>query len=203
MDLHYSLFDGQPRPSWAGPVTATTRKRILRPGKRSRHIELSGVVLPVEVHPRHIPSGSRGHTSGLQLGFPDLSEGLLHPGKRPDLSKHWTGIEQAIAESAARTMGWGGHAKSYQLPHAGVPDRALHLCIAGEMPEEGDPDEEEPGAGKFGNALRMKSITGELTKLFPIRDPSGTRVRMQRVGSPSLFLVDPFSAGWSRDPRAL
>jgi len=196
MELHHELADGSIRPNWAGPVTVLSRRRG-RPGHASQAIEVSGVVVPVQVHPRYLPVGSvHQHTFGLGLGFPDLSEHLLDPSHNPGLSKNWAKMERAIAEAAAKTMGWNGSLHPQRAGLAGLPPNALHLRLTGDVPRGKNRDEQK-------GSEEPDSLTGELTKVYPIRDVSHTMLRMQTVGSPSSFRLTPMSGSWSRDPRAL
>ena len=196
MNIHTRLFDGSPRPTWAGPVTTQARPRG-RGAKRSQAVEVSGVVLPVQVHPRYLPGGSagHGHTFGLGLGFPDLSSHLLDPSRSPQLSRQWARMERTIAESAAHLLGWSSPSSSRGLIHTPTPEQALHLRVTGQVPLD---DEDE-------RALHDPSfaLSGEVSKLRPVRDVSGKRLRMQQFGSSSLFHVNPLNASWSRDPRRL
>lgn len=194
MDLHNALFDGSPRPSWAGPVTTLARPRSRR-GRRSQAVEVSGVVVPVQVHPRYIPAAGHGHTFGLGLGFPSLGSHLLNPSRNPQLSRQWARMERTIAESAAQLLGWRERPSSRTLIHAPTPGNALHLRVTGHVPMDGD-DEELAHDPAF-------SLAGEVAKLLPVRDASGRRLRMQQVGSASVFHINPLHASWSRDPRHL
>jgi hypothetical protein len=196
MDLHHHFFNGVNRPGWAGPVTAETRKRR-RNGSTQQSVELAGVVLPVNVHPRYLPAGSLDrHTFGLGLGFPDLSESLLDPDLREGMSRQWSGIEQKIGAASAQLMGWGGKSDPRTANLSALPDFALHLMLKGTLPNA-DPD-------KARDPLDPSEIvSGEVSKVFPIRDPSGSKHRMQRVGSPLAFTVSPFNSTLSRDPASL
>ncbi|MCK9919345.1 hypothetical protein MXD81_60465 [Microbacteriaceae bacterium K1510] len=167
-----------------------------RPGRRGRSFQFSGVVVPVAVHPKYLPPGvNHRHTFGLGIGFPNLSAHLLHPGRDPRLSQQWSGVEGRIASAAAQVMGWSTRARPTAASMADIPANALHVLLNGEIP----PDDDEA-------RLRQgdpNMLSGELTKLFPIRDVSGSRVRMQAISSPAKFELTPFGASWSRDPAAL
>jgi hypothetical protein len=199
MDVYHQMFDGSLRPHWAGPVTMSSRRRSLGHGKQGHAIEVEGVVVPVHVPGRFLPQGAHRHTFGMGLGFPDLSGHLLHPSRDPAMAKSWAGMEQAIAGAAAKTMGWDGSMPSRNVRLTGLPPYALHLRMSGMIPrnlgqKSGDHEPIDP---------EHLSLTGELTKVFPIRDVSGVRFRMQTTGSPSSFKVSPGMANWSRDPGAL
>jgi hypothetical protein len=192
MGLHHHLVGGAPRPHWAGPVTELELGRG-RPGRRGRSFRIAGVAVPVDVHPRYLPPGvSHRHTFGLGLGFPNLSGHLLHPGRDPRLSQQWSGVEQRVASAAARLMEWNGRARPREAGMTGVPPAALHVMLGGEIPPD---DGETDGLPNL--------LTGAVTRMFPIRDVSGTQVRMQAISSPAKFELTPYTTTWSRDPAAL
>jgi hypothetical protein len=192
MSLHDRFYDGSQRPAWAGPVMAESRRHRLRYGRYVRGVHVSGIVLPVHVHPRYPPVPGHGHTSGLGLGFPDLSEFLLDPSRfGGQLSRQWSSIERAIGQSASRLMGLSGQQMPRDFRGARPPMHALELTLEGELPED---ERDESAVGGF---------RGDLNSVFPITDPSGARVRMQRGGNVSRLHVGPLSSGWSRDPRTL
>lgn len=196
MDFYHQLFDGSLRPPWAGPVTLLSTRHYLGRSKRGHAIQVAGVVLPVQVPAKYLPSGSHRHTFGMGLGFPDLSENILDPERHSELSKSWAHMEQMIAQAAAKTMGWGGSVHPRRLDMAGLPSNALHMILSGVIPGDKQHKDLTPGS-------EQNSLVGELTKMFAIHDVSGRRVRMQRTGSPSSFKVSPFAANFSRDPLAL
>jgi hypothetical protein len=195
MNLHHQLFDGSWRPPWAGPVTVMSRRRSVRPGRMSQRVVLSGVVLPVRVHPGAVPSSGHQHTFGLGLGFPDLSNHFLNASPRESrLTKSWATLENTIAEAAAQVMGWGGSIHPRDLSRADLPRNALHLALTGEIIRDRN---DAP------NGVEPESVTGELTKVFPIRDVSGRQLRMERTGASATLKLTPHLANWSRHPGSL
>jgi hypothetical protein len=196
MDFHHQLFDGSLRPNWAGPVTVLSTRHFLGRSKPGHAIKVAGVVVPVQVPKKFLPSGGHQHTFGMGLGFPDLSANILDPESHSSLAQNWARMEQMIAEAAAKTMGWGGSTQTRNLGRLGLPANALHLLLSGVIPR--GKQEKAPAPGSEQNAL-----LGELTKMFAIHDVSGKQVRMQRTGSPASFRVSPFAASFSRDPMGL
>jgi hypothetical protein len=197
MDLYHLLFDGSLRPRWAGPVTVVSRNRNIPPGKEMHSVELSGVIVPVHVHRKYV-HGIAGiqHTFGLSLGFPDLRDHFLPLAQHSRISKGWEGLEDAITAAALRTMKWEKRPSTTSLNYAGLPPNALHLRLVGQRLRYRNNQAR-------GEIAEPDVLAGELIKTFPIRDVSGTRLRMQTVGSPASFKLTPSIANWSRDPRSL
>jgi hypothetical protein len=192
MRVQHTLYDGSVRPGWAGPVTVQSHRHPGRQGRPSRSVDVSGVVLPVEVPGRYRQgSGSHSHTGGLSLGFPDLTEHLL---SHPTFSRQWSRVEPTIASAAAQVMGWGSPSAPRSAARSGVPDNALELRLSGMLPREGMEDEFDPDE---------YPLIGSLHKVFPITDVGGRNLRMQSVGSPANLRVGRSAASFSRDPRRL
>ncbi len=197
MELHQQFADGSLRPSWAGPVRIQSRKRNVRPERQLHSVELSGVVVPVQVHPRFLPAPGHQHTFGLGLGFPDLSKFFLNPSARQSkMSNSWAAMEGSIAAAAAQVMGWGGNVQPRQASRSQLPANALLLQLSSSiLRERKDSDQDR--------ILEPDSLSGRLTKVFPIRDVSGRMMRMQTGGASSRLRLTPFMKNWSRDPRSL
>jgi len=194
MKLVHHFHDGSPRPSWGGQVAHYTRQRAIAPDRTLISQEMSGIILPVQVHPRFLPP-SVGHTAGMGLGLPNLRGNFLSASSNSALGKNWKKMEDSISEAAIQTLGWQGKLHPHQAGRAEIPPSALHLLLSsrqvvGENSEAGDTDEPD-------------RLTGELTKVFPISDPSGTRVRMRKLHSPARFHVTARSLNWSKLPDLL
>lgn len=197
MNLHQRLFDGSLRPYWAGGVQGFSKRRELPGGKVLHSAEVTGIVLPLSVHRKYL-SGNAGHrhTFGMGLGFPDLRHYfplLMHD---PEMSKGWGGLEDDIKEAALKSMHWGGAPRSRSLARAAPPGGALQMRVASRMIRDRESGE------KLANA-ESDSLSGEVARVLPIRDVSGTRMRMEQVGSPANFYLTPFAARWSKDPDSV
>ena len=194
VNSHRQFYDGAPRPHWAGAVQSVSRQRIAGPDRMAHSTELSGLVLPVSGASRHsLPSGST-HTFGLSLGFPHLGEHFAD--MHPDLWKNWGHLEQVLGEAAAGVMGWNGPRRPRQASGLGAPENALHLRASRQTLRS-------TGADDQGRLLRPDAISGEVSKVFAIRDVSGSQLRFESACSAATFTVTPASVHWSRDPRTL
>jgi hypothetical protein len=197
MKFHQHMYDGSLRPHWAGPVSVASSHRNMPQGKRLHSVEMSGIVVPSDVSRRYLPGGSgHNHTYAMGLGFPDLRELFQPILEDSELSKGWEGMERSIKEAAQSVMGFGSRLPRGALARAAVPPNALHLKIAGQLIRD-------RFTGDKPNNAQPDTLTGELTKVFPIKDVSGTHMRMQPVGSPASFNLTPNSGNWSRSPITL
>lgn len=194
VNSHRHLFNGAPRPPWAGAVQSVSRQRIAGPHHVAQSTELSGLVMPVSVTSAHSPGAGPPHTFGLSLGLPHLGEQLQDV--HPDLWKNWGRLEQVLGQAAATVLGWDGPQRPQQISRLAVPANALHLrafrqTLRSSKPEDG------------GRLLRPDAISGEISKVFAIGDASGTQRRFESAGSSATFEVTPSAVHWSRDPRNL
>ena len=192
MHLENRLYEGTPRPWWAGPVSITARRRPA-PGKRPvERMHVAGVVVPLEVTGRfRRGSGAHAHTSAVGLGFPDLAELLLgHPG----FARQWSSVEHAICASAMQLMGWSSRPGPRDAARSAPPPNALRFFLSGFLPGTGEEDAFSPDE---------HPLSGEVQKVFPIWDVGGRNMRMRSVGSPATFQIRASSASFSRDPRRL
>ena len=194
MTSHRHFYDGASRPQWAGSVQSESRQRITGKDQLTQSTELSGLVLPISVSARYSsPSGS-SQASGLSLGFPHLGEHFVD--MHDDLWKNWGRLEQVVGEAAAGAMGWNRPQGPHQASRAGVPENALRLRALRQTLTS-------TGADDTGRLLRPDSITGEVSKMFAIRDVSGSQLRFESACAGATFRVTPAGVHWSRDPRTL
>jgi len=189
---HRHFHNGVPRPHWAGTVQSVSRQRITAPNQLTESTELTGLVLPV--HSPSSPSGSQAHTHGRSLGFPDLGEQFGDAS--PDLWSNWGRLEQLLGEAAAATMGWDGHQEPRRASGMTPPANALHVRVYRQTLKSTAPEDE-------GGLLRPDSISGDISKVFAIRDVSGSQLRYESAGTSAAFHVTSSSVHWSRDPRTL
>jgi len=184
---HGRIYGGSPRPQWAGPVQAVSREHSGGQNQVTRSAELSGVVLPISV-----PSAG-SHTFGQSLGFPHLGEAL--PDMPPETWKSWSRFEQVVSEAAAGLMGWQGPQPHHRAAQMSTPDQALHLRLVGRTVHSTSQGEEP--------SLRAHGISGEVSRVFNIRDVSGRQQRYESAGSSASFQVTSGGVHWSKDPRSL
>jgi|GEM_PF-3759561 len=194
MKLLHHFHDGSSRPQWAGAVTHVGRQKSS--AATSTTTELGGVVVPVCVAGKYLPAAGRGHTFGLGLGFPDLSQHFLASSGNSHLAQRWKQMEDAVTGAALKTMGWKVKPYPHQLSGIGLPAHVLHLRLVPGLHRRKGDREEEAGA-------EPDIVTGEISKLFPIFDASGTRMRMERISSPSSFRLTPHHCSWSKHPSGL
>lgn len=193
MDFHRQFYNGSLRPDWAGSVRSVSRQRLTGPDRLADSVELSGLVLPVSVLSQYLPAVGNKHTAGLGIGFPQLGEFL--PGMHPDLWKNWGRLEQVLTEAAIDIMGWKGSQGPREANRSGLPENAIHLRMSRQVLRSAGQD--------GGDLLRPDAVFGDISKVFAIRDVSGSQVRFESAGSAATFKLTPSSADWSRDPRTL
>jgi len=194
VNSHRQFYDGAPRPHWAGAVQSVSRQRIAGPNQLTQSTELSGLVLPVSVTSRHLPPAGQSHTFGLSLGLPHLGQQLADV--HPDLWKNWGRLEQVLGQAAAGVMGWDGPQQPQQASRQAAPDNALQLRVFRQTLKSTSPED-------GGRLLRPDAISGEVSKVFAMKDVSGSQLRFESAGSAATFEVTPSSLHWSRDPRTL
>jgi len=189
VNSHPQFYNGVPRPHWAGAVHSISRQRISGLNQVSRSAEISGLVIPVSMGPSASP-----HSFGQSLGFPDLREHLTD--LEPEIWKNWTRLEQAVSQAAASLMQWKGPGHPRQAFLSGVPENVLQLRASARTLKSTAPE-------NTGQLLRPAAISGEVSKLFAIRDVSGSQLRFESACSTCSFQITPSSVHWSRDPRTL
>ena len=184
--LHDRTYGGSPRPQWAGAVQSVSREHSGTPNQLTRSTELAGVILPMSV------PAVGGHTFGQSLGFPHLGDAM--PDMPTEIWKGWPQFEQAISEAAAGVMGWEGPKARHQILQTNTPEQALHLRVTGRTVES---------TSDVGSSVQAYGISGEVSKVFNIRDVSGRQQRFESAGASATFQVTPAAVHWSRDPRSL
>jgi len=188
VNSHRRLYGGAARPPWAGAAKSTSSRRATTSNREVHSTELSGLVIPVSLAS---PGGS--HTFGKGLGFPDLGEQM--PDVHPDLWKNWVRLEHVLSQAAAGTMGWNGPRSPQRVSTSGAPETVLHLVATRQVVKSRD--------GQTSGPRRGDAISGEIRKMFAVRDVSGSQLRFESAGSSANFEVTPSSLHWSRDPRTL
>lgn len=186
MNAHRRFSTGPMRPGWAGAVQSTSSRRTSGPNRVVHSTEFSGLVLPVSVPPAADP-----HTFGQGLGFPHLGDHM--PDVHPELWKNWARFERVLSQAAAGAMGWNGPLRQHHASAAAVPRHALHLVASRQVMKSKDQS----------GPPRSDAITGEIRKMFAIRDVSGTQLRFESAGTSAHFRVTSAGVHWSRDPRGL
>jgi len=191
---HRQFFDGTSRPQWAGPVRSVSRQRISGLNRLAQSTEVSGLVLPVSAGTGRSQSTGARSGIGQSLGFPPLG-GLLS-NVHPDLLKNWGRLEQVLGTAATGLMEWDGPRGTQQAARSAVPVNALQLRAERQTLTS-------TKAADEGRSLRPDVISGEISKVFAIRDVSGTHLRFESAGSAASFRVTASSLHLSRDPRTL
>ncbi len=186
MKVHNRTPGGGARPGWAGPVQESDMTSVTPEGRRRRLVQVGGLVLPMQ-RPLGMPSGH-----GSSLGLPDLAAHILHPDRGRDLIKQWSCASHRLHLAAQDMMEWAHARRDSDLPRAGIPPHALHLMLSADL---SDPPSD--------TRARPASVRGALTKVFPVFDASGTRVKMKPAGPAAQLRITPQTVNWSRDPRTL
>jgi hypothetical protein len=186
MTNHRYLYGGASRPVWAGPVHSASSRRLIAGGSSVHSVDVAGLVVPVSVGAQ---TGASGHSFGLGLGFPDLGKEFsdMHPG----LWDSWGRLENVLTQAATNTMAWDAPPGPRQAARTSAPLHALKLSITRRRLT--DPR----------SAPRPDTLVGKISKMFAIRDVSGTKLRFESAGAAANFTLTPSSAHWSRDPRTL
>jgi hypothetical protein len=201
---HQRFSNGASRPAWAGAVNIVSRQRTVNivsrqpkkitashqiaPGiQTTQSTEFSGLVLPVSA-----PSVKGSPSFGQGLGFPHLGEHL--PDVDPNLQKNWGRFEKVLSQAAAGMMEWKGSRDPQLASRSAAPQNVLHLRAVSQSVTR-------PTRGN--QSSRSESISGEISKMFAIRDVSGSQLRFESAGSTASFRLTPSSIELSRDPRTL
>lgn len=187
IESHRRLYGGAPRPHWAGAVQAVISQKLTGSNRLSHNLEFSGLVLPISVR-----AVAKGHTYGQSLGFPHLGEQL--PDMSPEFWKNWGHLERVVGEAASALMGWGGPQPLHRAVHSSMPENALRMRLVSRSVLSRTDDN---------RVLQAGGVSGEINKMFNIRDVSGTQHRFESAGASAMFTVTPGAVHWSRDPRSL